>query len=57
MATPCELKSMYERGDNIIAYLRQEKGIEGNTEEMIEVGQDTGISGSFKSNILMCLRE
>ena len=40
MTTPCELKALYDRGVNISAYLRQEKGVRGNTVEIIEVAYD-----------------
>lgn len=55
MATPRELKSLYEQGTNIIAYLRQEKGIQGNTEEVIEVAYDlqTGSDIAYMSDATM----
>lgn len=40
MTTPRELKALYEQGKNISAYMRQEKGVQGNTEEIIEVAYD-----------------
>ncbi len=38
--TPRELKSLYEEKKNITALLRKEKGIEKNTEEIVEIAYD-----------------
>jgi len=40
MTTPRELKSLYETGENITAYMRQEKGTDCNSEEIIEIAYD-----------------
>ncbi|MBT9172528.1 MAG: hypothetical protein DDT21_00914 [Syntrophomonadaceae bacterium] len=40
MATPRELKALYEGGTNISAYLRREKDMQGNTTEIIDVAYD-----------------
>jgi ubiquinone/menaquinone biosynthesis C-methylase UbiE len=40
MTTPCELKSLYEQGKNINALLREEKGLQHNTDEIIEISYD-----------------
>lgn len=40
MTTPRELKALYEQGTNISAYLRQEKEVQGNTAEIIEIAYD-----------------
>ncbi|MCK4857495.1 MAG: methyltransferase domain-containing protein [candidate division Zixibacteria bacterium] len=38
--TPRQLKSLYEQGQNISALLREEKGCQHNTEEIIETAYD-----------------
>lgn len=38
--TPCQLKSFYQNGENICALLREEKGLQHNTDEIIEVAYD-----------------
>jgi ubiquinone/menaquinone biosynthesis C-methylase UbiE len=40
MITPRKLKSLYEQGQNIGAILREEKGTQHNTEEIIEITYD-----------------
>lgn len=40
MTTPRQLKKMYEQGQNISAFLRQEKGLAVNTREIIEIAYD-----------------
>lgn len=40
MTTPRELKALYEQGTNISAHMRQEKGVQGNTAEIIEIAYD-----------------
>jgi len=46
MISPRELKSMFERGENLSAALRQQAGTTGNTEEIIEWSYDIQ-SGSY----------
>jgi ubiquinone/menaquinone biosynthesis C-methylase UbiE len=38
--TPLQLKSLYEQGRNISALLREEKGVQHNTDEIIEISYD-----------------
>ena len=40
MTTPQQLKALYEEGKNINEHLRREKGIQHNTEEIIEISYD-----------------
>jgi ubiquinone/menaquinone biosynthesis C-methylase UbiE/uncharacterized protein YbaR (Trm112 family) len=40
MTTPQQLKALYEEGNNISEHMRNEKGIQRNTEEIIEVAYD-----------------
>jgi len=40
MTTPRQLKSMYDQGKNISALLREEKGLQHNTQEIIEISYD-----------------
>lgn len=40
MSTPRELKALYEQGVNITQQLRQEKGLQHNTDEIIEIAYD-----------------
>jgi SAM-dependent methyltransferase len=40
MITPRQLKSLYEQGRNISAFLREAQGTSGNTEAIIEVSYD-----------------
>ncbi len=40
MTSPRELKALYERGTNIIAYLWQEAGVERGASEIIEISYD-----------------
>jgi len=46
MTTPRELKVLYEQGTNISAHMRRERGVQSNTEEIIEVAYDLQ-SGSY----------
>lgn len=38
--SPRQLKKLYEQGENIVAYMRQEMGLQHNTREIIEVSYD-----------------
>jgi len=40
MSTPRELKALYEQGVNITRQLRQEEGLQHNTDEIIEIAYD-----------------
>ena len=40
MTTPRQLKSLYEQGKNISALLREERGLQRNTVEIIEIAYD-----------------
>ena len=40
MITPRKLKALYEHGKNISALLREEKGLDQNTDEIIEIAYD-----------------
>ena len=40
MATPRELKQLFQRGENVSAYMRRQQGVQRNTEEIIEVAYD-----------------
>ncbi len=46
MLTPHELQILYEKGENITELLRHEKGIQYNTDEIIEIAYDLQ-SGSY----------
>lgn len=40
MISPRELKLLYEQGNNVSALLRKEKGLQNNTDEIIEIAYD-----------------
>jgi ubiquinone/menaquinone biosynthesis C-methylase UbiE len=40
MITPRELKAIYDKGENVVAYLRKAKGLDYNSEEIIELAYD-----------------
>jgi ubiquinone/menaquinone biosynthesis C-methylase UbiE len=40
MYTPCELQALYEQGMNITQLLREDKGLQYNTDEIIEIAYD-----------------
>lgn len=40
MLTPCQVKALYEQGNNITHILCKEKGLEQNTDEIIEIAYD-----------------
>lgn len=40
MTTPRQLKFLYDQGKNISELLREEKGLQGNTDEIIEIAYD-----------------
>jgi hypothetical protein len=40
MVSPRELKLLYEQGGNVSAFLRQERGLQNNTDEIIEIAYD-----------------
>ena len=45
-----EAKSIYQKGENIINYLRQKLGSEDNTSEIIEIAYDLQ-AGSYVENV------
>jgi len=53
--TPRQLKSMYEQGKNISALLREEEGLQHNTERIIEIAYDlqTGSHIAALENVKM----
>ncbi|MDH5218874.1 MAG: methyltransferase type 11, partial [Gammaproteobacteria bacterium] len=48
MTTPRRLKSLYEQGKNITELLREERGLQHNTDEIIEIAYDLQ-TGSYIS--------
>ncbi len=50
MPTPQQLKKLYEQGQNISAYLRDEAGITQNTAEIIEISYDLQ-TGSYTAGM------
>lgn len=48
MTTPKQLKSLYEQGENISAFLRNEQNLKHNTREIIEISYDLQ-TGSYTS--------
>jgi len=50
MKTPCQLKELYEKGENISTYLRKERDNDINTAEMIELSYDLQ-TGSYISGM------
>jgi hypothetical protein len=50
MTTPRELQALYKQGKNITQLLKEERGLQCNTDEIIEIAYDlqTGSAPSHK---------